>query len=213
MPQLPVRISLLCSPGLLLPLSYEADILPPLHNHSQLGHTAKECPEPRSAADVECRICNQTGHFAKDCPQKPARDEMDRSCRNCGQEGHMARDCDQPRNMSTVTCRNCDQQGHFSRDCTEPKNWSKVQCNTCGEMGHTSRRCPMANEQGGESGGFGDISGPSPVNDGFGRVSVATGNGSGNWDNAPGGDGAGGAGDGWAQEGNGASQLAEMSAW
>ncbi|KAL4755864.1 uncharacterized protein BDW70DRAFT_154623 [Aspergillus foveolatus] len=125
-------------------------------------HKVFECPNPRSAEEIECKRCDELGHFAKDCPQASA----PRACRNCESEDHIARDCDLPRDASTVTYRKCDEVGHFSRDCLKKKDWSKVRWNSCGEWGHTFKRCPQADFAGNTSSASYNVQDESPANNG-----------------------------------------------
>lgn len=52
---------------------------------------SRECPHPRSAANVQCNNCGQTGHFRRDCPEP--KDYSKIICHTCGHAGHTASRC------------------------------------------------------------------------------------------------------------------------
>ncbi|KAK8224453.1 hypothetical protein HDK77DRAFT_432050 [Phyllosticta capitalensis] len=97
-----------------------------MNNCRQRGHNSRDCPEPPSAENVECRKCQQThsshddsaysnhddsneefhdfssdttavGHFSKDCPNAPKPVR-----RNCGEEDHMSKECETETARSTA---------------------------------------------------------------------------------------------------------------
>ncbi|TDZ55053.1 DNA-binding protein HEXBP [Colletotrichum trifolii] len=130
------------------------------NNCSELGHTAKACPQEameKLRVTITCYNCGEEGHRVRDCPTA----RVDKfACKNCGQSGHKVSECTEPRSAADIECNKCHEMGHFSRDCptgggsrachncggpdhisrdcTEPR---KPKCRNCDEMGHTAREC------------------------------------------------------------------------
>ena len=92
-------------------------------NCHQSGHTAKECPEPRSAEGVECKKCGES---------KKLENTRWLSAANNVPAGHFAKDCPTGGGGGPRTCRNCDAEDHIAKECPKPKDcecyYNRLKC-------------------------------------------------------------------------------------
>jgi hypothetical protein len=79
---------------------------------------SRECPHPRSAANVTCNNCDQLGHFSKYCTEP--KDWSRVICKQCGKPGH-----------TIVRCK-ADPSEYIDNNENAPPNASEDWMNTDG---------------------------------------------------------------------------------
>ncbi|KAK8202323.1 hypothetical protein IWZ01DRAFT_561986 [Phyllosticta capitalensis] len=99
-----------------------------MNNCRQRGHNSRDCPEPPSAENVECRKCQQKEQFQKDylyhllylhddsaySNHDDSNEEFHDFSSDTTAVGHFSKDCP---NAPKPVRRNCGEEDHMSKEC------------------------------------------------------------------------------------------------
>ena len=105
-------------------------------NCKKSGHSSRECPEPRSAENVECKRCNESKWL--DCTTNFIFTNTVflswSLCKGVGSDVALLQNVTDEFSCPSAPpsgCRNCDEIGHVGKDCPKPRDcgyFSSVMC-------------------------------------------------------------------------------------